>query len=59
MTKVYEVWDTDTYNLLGAYVGKERAENCYRLFEKQGRRPNIKDTGMTKQEYSANKKGML
>lgn len=59
MSTVYEVWDTDTYNLLGAYVGEEKAMNAVRLFEKHGRRPNIKDTKMTKQQYNADKKGML
>ena len=57
---VHEVWDTDTYNLIGSYVGEERAiKAALQLRKKAQRRVKVKDTGMTKAEYNADKKGML
>lgn len=57
---VHEVWDSDTYNLIGAYVGEERAiKAALQIRKKAQRRVKVKDTGMTKAEYNADKKGML
>lgn len=60
MPTVYEVWDTDTFNLLGAYVGEERAiKAALQLRKKAQRRVKVSDTGMTKKEYNEDKKGMI
>jgi hypothetical protein len=52
MDTVYEVWDTDTFNLFGTYTMYERAERVVRAADAAGRRFNIKDTGLTKAEYN-------
>ncbi len=50
---VCEVWCTDTFNLLGRFVGRHKAEEFVKLMEAEGRRPGpIHDTGMTKQEFN-------
>ena len=56
---VYEIWDTDTFNLLGAYIGKDRVEQVAIMFTDRGRRVRTVDTGLTKEEYNQDKKGVL
>jgi len=57
---VHEVWDTDTYNLTGAYVGYEKAVTVASMLRKKAqRRVKIVDTGKTKAQYNADKKGIL
>jgi len=57
---VYEVWDTDTFSLYGAYVGQDRAlEIAAKLADQYDMRVNVKNTKLTKQQYNEDKKGIL
>lgn len=57
---VFEVWNTDTYSLIGSYVGQERAlDVASKMSDEYSMRVNVKNTGKTKQEYNKDKKGML